>query len=214
MYLLVKVAPGAGVDTVRAALAAQLPDSDVHTTAAFSAMTRDYWMFTTGAGVAVLLAAALGLVVGIVVVAQTIYATTMDHLREYGTLKAMGATNAYLYKVIVQQAVASAIVGYLLAMAVSYFVVKGSQSGGATWLVPSGDPVAFMGDLQKIMNIGCQSADGKNMLQILRNRANVAFTIAQLEDLGGATVQLHHAFRIEQHIVTLRVLPLQAEQSG
>ena len=50
-------------------------------------MTRFYWLFTTGAGLAVLLAALLGLVVGVVVVAQTIYATTMDHIREYGTLK-------------------------------------------------------------------------------------------------------------------------------
>ena len=136
MFLLVKVAQGASVQSVRERLAARLPDSDVHTTAEFSSMTRQYWMFTTGAGVAVLLAAALGLVVGIVVVAQTIYATTMDHLKEYGTLKAMGATNGYLYRVIIQQAVASAVVGYVLAMGVSYFVVKGSQSGGAAIMVP------------------------------------------------------------------------------
>ena len=136
MFLLVKVANGASVQAVRERLAARLPDSDVHTTAEFSSMTRQYWMFTTGAGVAVLLAAALGLVVGIVVVAQTIYATTMDHLKEYGTLKAMGATNGYLYRVIIQQAVASAVVGYVLAMCVSYFVVKGSQSGGAAIMVP------------------------------------------------------------------------------
>jgi len=94
-------------------------------------MTRVYWMFTTGAGVAVLLAALLGLVVGVVVVAQTIYATTMDHLREYGTLKAMGATNGYLYRVIIQQAIISALVGYSLAMVVSWFVVRGSVKGGA-----------------------------------------------------------------------------------
>ena len=93
MFVLVKVKDGTPVEQVRQSLAAQMPDSDIHTTAEFSRMTRSYWMFTTGAGVAVLLAAALGLVVGIVVVAQTIYATTMDHLREYGTLKAMGATN-------------------------------------------------------------------------------------------------------------------------
>ena len=47
-----------------------------------------------------LLAAVLGLVVGFVVVAQTIYATTVDHLKEFGTLKAMGAPNSYVYKVI------------------------------------------------------------------------------------------------------------------
>jgi putative ABC transport system permease protein len=138
LFLLVKVADGEDVETVRRRLADRLPDSDVHTTADFSGMTRRYWMFTTGAGIAVLLAAALGLVVGVVVVAQTIYATTMDHLKEYGTLKAMGATNRYLYRVIMQQAVASAVVGYALAMIVSYFVVKGSQSGGAAIMVPAG----------------------------------------------------------------------------
>jgi len=54
--------------------------------------------------VAVLIAAVLGLVVGFVVVAQTIYATTMDHVREFGTLKAMGAPNSYVLGVIMEQA--------------------------------------------------------------------------------------------------------------
>ncbi|MGE3959400.1 MAG: ABC transporter permease [Vicinamibacterales bacterium] len=153
LFILVKLADGADTAAVQGALAAQLPDSDVHTTAAFSEMTRSYWMFTTGAGVAVLLAAALGLIVGVVVVAQTIYATTMDHLREYGTLKAMGATNAYLYRVIIQQAVASALAGYTLAMVVSYFVVKGSQSGGAAIVVPPA-MVAGMLVLTVVMCVG------------------------------------------------------------
>ena len=63
-------------------------------------------MFGTGAGITVLIAAGLGMLVGVVVVAQTIYAATVDHIREYGTLKAMGATNGYIYRVILQQAVA------------------------------------------------------------------------------------------------------------
>jgi putative ABC transport system permease protein len=93
-------------------------------------------MFSTGAGIAVLLAAVLGLVVGVVVVAQTIYATTVDHLREYGTLKAMGAANSYVYRVIVKQAVISAVIGYGAGMLVSLFVVHGSQQGGASILLP------------------------------------------------------------------------------
>jgi putative ABC transport system permease protein len=153
MFMLVRVAGDAKVRDVQRLLAAALPDSDVHTAGEFSSMTRQYWMFTTGAGIAVLLAAALGLVVGIVVVAQTIYAATMDHIREYGTLKAMGATNGYLYRVIVEQAVASAVVGYLLAMAVSYFVVKGSQSGGAAILVPAEMMVGMLG-LTVVMCVG------------------------------------------------------------
>lgn len=136
LFILVKVAAGADVEGVRRGLLAHIKDVEVFTTAEFSRMTTFYWMFTTGAGVAVLIAAVLGLVVGFVVVAQTIYATTMDHLREYGTLKAMGAPNSYVYKVIMKQAAISAVIGYGLGMIVSGFVVHASQAGGAAILMP------------------------------------------------------------------------------
>jgi putative ABC transport system permease protein len=136
MYILVKAAAGVDPERVRRDLASRLKDVDVVTNDGFSRMTQFYWMFTTGAGIAVLLAALLGLVVGVVVVAQTIYATTVDHIREYGTLKAMGATNRYLYGVIVLQAVISAFIGYGLGMIVSLFVVRGSAHGGAAILLP------------------------------------------------------------------------------
>jgi len=136
IFVLVKLAPGANVEQVRQGILSSVANVDVFTSRQFSHMTQFYWMFTTGAGVAVLLAALLGLVVGFVVVAQTIYATTMDHLREYGTLKAMGAPNTYVYKVIIQQAAMSAAMGYVLGMIVSAFVVHASQSGGAAILLP------------------------------------------------------------------------------
>src|SRR5262249_959424 len=145
VFILVTSDGSVDLETLRARLLARLRDVDVHTTGEFSRMTRFYWMFTTGAGVAVLLAALLGLVVGIVVVAQTIYATTMDHIREYGTLKAMGATNRYLYRVIVQQAVISAFLGYTFAMIVSWFVVRGSEKGGAAILLPWPVAVGMLG---------------------------------------------------------------------
>lgn len=136
LFILVSVVSGADVAAVHRALMRRLTDVDVVTNDTFSGMTRFYWMFTTGAGIAVLLAALLGLVVGVVVVAQTIYATTMDHLKEYGTLKAMGATNGYLYRIILQQAAMSGVIGYALGMAVGLVVVRGSEQGGAAILLP------------------------------------------------------------------------------
>jgi len=136
LFILVRAAPGSDLESVRRGLLAHLRDVEVFTTPEFSHMTTFYWMFTTGAGVAVLIAAVLGLVVGFVVVAQTIYATTMDHLREYGTLKAMGAPASYVYKVIMKQAAISAVIGYVLGMIVSAFVVHASQAGGAAILMP------------------------------------------------------------------------------
>jgi putative ABC transport system permease protein len=85
---------------------------------------------------AVLMGAALGLLVGMVVVAQTIYSSTMDHLREFGTLKAMGATNSYIYKVIMKQAVIAAALGYALGISLSLLVVRESGKGGANIVLP------------------------------------------------------------------------------
>ena len=136
IFILVKTAPGANTAQVQQEILARVKDVEAFTNHEFSRMTQFYWMFTTGAGVAVLLAALLGLVVGFVVVAQTIYAATMDHLREFGTLKAMGTPNSYVYRVIITQAAISAVIGYVLGMIVSVFVVRASQHGRATILLP------------------------------------------------------------------------------
>jgi len=87
----------------------------------------------------------LGLVVGVVIVAQTIYATTMDHIREYATLKAMGADNWYLYKVIVQQAVISALIGYPLGIAIALLVIRSSKESGAAILLPPAMVAGMLG---------------------------------------------------------------------
>jgi putative ABC transport system permease protein len=153
------------VAQVQRDILARVKDVDVFTSAEFSRMTRYYWMFTTGAGVAVLLAAILGLIVGFVVVAQTIYATTMDHLREYGTLKAMGAPNRYVYRVIMEQASISAVIGYALGMLVSFFVVRASQHGGAAILLPW--PMAVgMFFLTLVMCIGAAFASINKVMRL------------------------------------------------
>jgi putative ABC transport system permease protein len=130
-FVLVKAAAGVDLNGLKAELQRRLPDNDVYLTAEFAAKTKHYWMFTTGAGISVLMAAGLGLVVGIVVVTQTIYATTMDHIREFGTLKAMGAPNSYVYRVIITQATIAAVLGYAIALAVSLFVTLGGAKSGA-----------------------------------------------------------------------------------
>jgi putative ABC transport system permease protein len=135
-YLLVKAAAGVDPQQLKREITARLEDVEVYTTPEFSRKTQMYWMFSTGAGVGILVAAAMGLLVGVVIVAQTIYATTIDHLREFGTLKAMGASNGYIYRVIIKQAAISAFIGYALGMAVSLAVVNLSKNGGAAIKLP------------------------------------------------------------------------------
>jgi putative ABC transport system permease protein len=143
-YILVTVAPGVRSREVLESLRARLTDVDIYTREEFSRRTRFYWMFTTGAGLAVLTAALMGLVVGVAVVAQTIYAATMDHIREYGTLKAMGASNGYLYRVLIEQAAWSAVLGYAFAMFAAHFIVQASEKGGALILLPPAMKIAML----------------------------------------------------------------------
>jgi putative ABC transport system permease protein len=91
-YVLVLAEPGLDPRELRAAIAAAVDDVDVFTREEFAHKTKWYWMFTTGAGMALVIAACLGLVVGGVVVAQTLYATpwTICGVRH---ASAMGAKN-------------------------------------------------------------------------------------------------------------------------
>lgn len=145
LYLLIKAREGVNPADLKRELAARLQDVDVYTRAEFSRKQASYWMFGTGAGVTVLIAAALGLLVGIVVVAQTIYASTMDHLREYGALKAMGASNGYLYRVIIKQAAISGAIGYVIGISISVGVSHASLRGTTAIILPSLLLLALLG---------------------------------------------------------------------
>ena len=82
----------------------------------FRKRSLDRWLFETGAGAALITGAALGLIVGVVIVAQTLYSSTKDHLNEFATLRALGASASYIIKVILMQAMLSALIGYVLGM--------------------------------------------------------------------------------------------------
>jgi putative ABC transport system permease protein len=122
-YFLVRVAPGADVESVRDRLRASLSDVDVLTTAEFRDRSRSFWLFGTGAGFALFAGALLGLIVGTVIVAQTLYSSTKDHINEFATLRAIGSSSLYIHKVIICQALISAAIGFCLAAAIGLIVV-------------------------------------------------------------------------------------------
>jgi len=135
-YVLIKLQPNADVDDVVEKLRKQLPLVDVWSRDEWSNRTRMYWMVTTGAGAALLLAAALGLVVGIVIVGQTLYASTVDRIAEYATLRAMGAPNKYLYLVILKQALFSAVLGFIFGITITLLASWRSLSGNVPIMLP------------------------------------------------------------------------------
>ena len=123
-YLLVRLTADANLDQVRRGLTSDITDVEILTPAEFRERSRTFWLFSTGAGAALFAGALLGVIVGTVVVAQTLYASTKEHLNEFATLRAMGSSRGYIYKVIVWQALLSAVVGFSIAALVSGLVVQ------------------------------------------------------------------------------------------
>jgi putative ABC transport system permease protein len=117
VFLTVRVRPGYDTREVKDWLQARLPEVDVWTRDEFSRRARVFWVRKTGAGGAILMVAILGFLVGLVIVSQNIYATTMENIEEFATLKAIGATPWYIRKVVLTQALVCGTVGSALGFA-------------------------------------------------------------------------------------------------
>jgi len=115
VFLVVRVEPDRA-RMVKRMLQARLPEVDVWTRDEFSLRAKLFWVRKTGAGGAILLAALLGFLVGLVIVSQNIYATTMENIEEFATLKAIGARRWYVRKVVLTQALACGTVGSALGL--------------------------------------------------------------------------------------------------
>lgn len=66
---------------------------------------------------------------GFFIIGLTLYSSALDRIKDYGTLKAIGAKKSYVNKLIISQAFLFALIGYLIAMILLYgfkFGVAGS----------------------------------------------------------------------------------------
>jgi putative ABC transport system permease protein len=62
---------------------------------------------------------------GFIIIGLTLYSAAIDRIKDYGTLKAIGATNWYIRKLILMQAVIYALIGF----AIGYALIEGFRSG-------------------------------------------------------------------------------------
>ena len=119
-YILIKLSPGADAEAVRAAVRKRLPYNDVWTRGEWASRSRSYWTDNTGLGLNMVMTVFLGCLVGVVVVAQTLYTSTTEHIKEFAMVKAIGGGNGEIYAVIAKQAAISAVVGFALGAVMAY----------------------------------------------------------------------------------------------
>ncbi|MGF1604199.1 MAG: FtsX-like permease family protein [Thermosynechococcaceae cyanobacterium] len=116
-YILVNAKPGQDLQNLKKKLNAALPNTVAYTREEMILQTQIYWVQRTSIVFILGLGAIVGIVVGVVIVSQILYAAVKDHLREFGTLKAIGVADRVTYAIVIEQALWMAVLGYIPSMA-------------------------------------------------------------------------------------------------
>jgi putative ABC transport system permease protein len=120
---LLTLAPGADANAVATQLRQLLPaDTQVFTRKELTDFEVNYWVNNTSTGIIFGFGVVVAVIVGIVILYQTLSAQIGRQLPQYATLKAMGYTNRQLGGIIVTIATIMSTAGYLPAVLISILI--------------------------------------------------------------------------------------------
>jgi putative ABC transport system permease protein len=163
-YFLVKAKPGTDIQALKARIRERCPELDVYDRKQYADMCVTYWLTRTGIGISFGLAAFLGLLVGLAVVAQTLYASVNERIKEFGTLKAMGADDRCVSRFLLAQALGNAILGAVLGLGVAVLLGKVITTPRAPVMITQ----AVAGGSVVLVTVVCLVAAGLPYLRIRR----------------------------------------------
>jgi putative ABC transport system permease protein len=119
-FVLVKVKPGAAPDAVAARIEKAVPGVTAQSREAFA--TQERKIVKDMATDLITTMNLVGFLVGLAVMALTVYIATLSRRGEYGILKAVGARNRYLYGTVLAQALYSVVGGFALALTITFLL--------------------------------------------------------------------------------------------
>jgi putative ABC transport system permease protein len=135
-FVLVGLEPGADPAKVRDALQARMTSERVATKEEFHRSLINYTVTKTPIGIVLGSSSAVGLLVGFIMVALTMFSAVLDNLREFGTLKALGATTFDLVRLLWMQAIVYGALGAFVGVALVSRVASAARSAQLQMQLP------------------------------------------------------------------------------
>ena len=141
--LLVKIKPGADTKQITKMIDDNMFGVKSWTKKDFSAATVSTILGTSGIATSIGTLIVFAIIAGSIIIGLTLYSAATDRLKDYATLKAIGATNAYVRNLILTQATIFALVGYLIGVILMYGFKLGIAKAGIMFSYSIGMYIAF-----------------------------------------------------------------------
>jgi len=149
-FLLVKVEEGKSPEAVAARIEAQVRNVTAQTRNGFAAQERKVVKDMSTDLVAIM--NMIGFLIGLAVMALTVYTSTLSRRREYGMLKALGARNSHLYLAVLSQAFLSVSLGFVFGLIITLILtVVAPFIGSNLTLVVSPNSLVKVGGVSLII---------------------------------------------------------------
>ena len=117
---VLRISPGADLGQVRARLEARLPpDVAVLTKRGFILKEQRFWENVAPLGVVFNIGLVMGFLVGLAICYQVLFSEISDRIGEFATLKAMGYRDRDLIRIVVEESVYLALLGFAAGVAAS-----------------------------------------------------------------------------------------------
>ena len=125
--ILVDLSPGAVKTEVIDQIKASFPKLKAWDPQDLRAKTTMEILITSNMGMSFGTLVLFAMISGFFIIGLTLYSSALDRIKDYGTLKAIGAKNSFVNRLIIAQAFLFAVIGYLIAM----FLLFGFKMGVA-----------------------------------------------------------------------------------
>lgn len=127
-FIMVGVQPGEDATAVHARLQEVLPETRVMTKQEYLKEILVYLVTGTQIGLSFGTSTFMGLLVGLITVALSMFSSVVDNMRQFGTLKAIGSTNGDLARLLFVQAVLYGLMGSLIGLGLVGSMVQGMRN--------------------------------------------------------------------------------------
>jgi putative ABC transport system permease protein len=170
-FVLLGLEPGANAEAVKRSIMAHSPDVKVVGREEFRGMIISFLLRRSPIGITFGTSTVFALIVGFVIVSLSMFSAVVDNIREFGTLKAIGATNGDLAKIVVTQSITFALMGSLIGLALITRIAAAIRSPKLAVQLP---PQMLLGTTV-VMVLMCVAASSLAVLRLRKVEPGMVF---------------------------------------